>query len=631
MRAEVIVVDNYSADGSVKMLTEKFPRVSVIANQVNFGFAKANNQGIRQSSGKYILLLNPDTVVQEDTLIKCFGYMEDHPDIGSLGVKMIDGKGRYLPESKRALPTPMVAFYKIFGLAALFPRSRRFGKYHLGYLNPDQIHNVDVLSGAFMFIRKETLEKSGLLDEDYFMYGEDIDLSYRITLSGYRNVYYPYTTIIHYKGESTRKSSLNYVILFYKAMIIFARKHFSRKSARRYALFIHLAIYLRAGISILRRFLLTIINPLLDAVFMYAGYWFFLPVWESYHFGQPGSYPAVYLLGAVPAYIMVWLLSIFLYTGYENKVRVTDLLRGVLTGSGIILIIYALLPETFRFSRALIILGTGWAFLTTITVRYLLSRLYPEEFSLEVLRRKKRMVIIGEQEESHRVFEIVAHAQAKPDLIGYIDPQQGPARPGFLGHLGQIGEIVRINRVDELIFCAANLTAQQIIRTMLYFRESGVAFKIAPPESLSVIGSNSLNTSGDLYVLHFNTLSRVISRRKKRLFDFVLALVLLVLTPFWLWVVNHPAGMFRNIFRVLAGMCSWVGYHQSTGGDHPGLPRIKPGILTPVDLYHNMEGLDEDEVNLSYAKDYRVFQDFRIIFKAFRQLGRNQAPVTYTE
>jgi O-antigen biosynthesis protein len=211
------------------MIREKFSDVILIANRKNLGFSSANNQGLKISNGKYALILNPDTVLQEDTLKKCFLFMEQHPNAGSLGVKMIDGKGNFLPESKRSLPTPLVAFYKIFGLSALFPKSRIFGRYHLGYLNKDDINSIEILPGAFMFIRKSVLDQIGLLDETFFMYGEDIDLSYRIIQAGFENYYFPETTIINYKGESTKKQSVNYVIVFYNAMIIFARKHFSLK------------------------------------------------------------------------------------------------------------------------------------------------------------------------------------------------------------------------------------------------------------------------------------------------------------------------------------------------------------------------------------------------------------------
>lgn len=228
--SEVFVVDNNSVDGSVEMVAEKFPWVKLIANTENTGFSVANNQAIKVSKGEYILLLNPDTLVELDTFAKSVEFMDQHPDAGGLGIKMVDGNGRFLPESKRGLPTPTVAFYKIFGLSSLFPKSKTFGKYHLGYLDNEKTHVVDVLSGAYMMLRRETLDKTGLLDETFFMYGEDIDLSYRITKAGYNNYYYPEARIIHYKGESTKKSSINYVFVFYKAMVIFAKKHFSQKT-----------------------------------------------------------------------------------------------------------------------------------------------------------------------------------------------------------------------------------------------------------------------------------------------------------------------------------------------------------------------------------------------------------------
>jgi GT2 family glycosyltransferase len=246
---EIFVVDNNSVDGSIAMVKQKFPEVQLIENKKNTGFSFANNQAMRIAKGEYVLLLNPDTVVEEDTFEKVVAFMDAHPNAGGLGVKMLDGKGNFLPESKRGLPTPAVAFYKIFGFSRLFPRSKTFGKYHLGFLDKDKTHEVDILSGAFMLMRKATLDKVGLLDETFFMYGEDIDLSYRIILGGYKNYYFPETRIIHYKGESTKKSSVNYVFVFYKAMVIFANKHFSQNNAKLFSFLINIAIYLRAGVA----------------------------------------------------------------------------------------------------------------------------------------------------------------------------------------------------------------------------------------------------------------------------------------------------------------------------------------------------------------------------------------------
>ncbi|MBO7540983.1 MAG: glycosyltransferase family 2 protein, partial [Bacteroidales bacterium] len=215
--SEVWVVDNNSVDGSVAMLKEKYPQVRLIANKENVGFSKANNQALRQINGDCVLLLNPDTLVESDTFAKCLAFMDEHPDCGGLGVKMINGEGEYLRESKRGFPTPKVAFYKISGLIKLFPHSPKYAHYYLGHLDPDQTAEIEILSGAFLMTRKEVLDKIGLLDETFFMYGEDIDFSYRILQGGYKNYYLPATRIIHYKGESTKKGSLNYVYTFYNA------------------------------------------------------------------------------------------------------------------------------------------------------------------------------------------------------------------------------------------------------------------------------------------------------------------------------------------------------------------------------------------------------------------------------
>ena len=201
--AEVFVVDNASTDGSLEYLIPRFPKVNFIANKENVGFARANNQAIALSQSEYVLLLNPDTVVGENVITDCLYFMDSHPSTGGAGVKMITGNGSFLPESKRGFPAPMTSLYKFTGLSRLFPKSHHFGNYHLRYLNENECHSVDVRAGAFMLLRKASLNKCGLLDEDFFMYGEDIDLSYRITKAGYENHYLPYP-IIHYKGESTK-------------------------------------------------------------------------------------------------------------------------------------------------------------------------------------------------------------------------------------------------------------------------------------------------------------------------------------------------------------------------------------------------------------------------------------------
>lgn len=251
LEVEVFVVDNNSVDGSVEYLKERFPQVRFISNVENVGFSRANNQAIKVSKGEYILLLNPDTVLSEGVLDSCIRFMDSHDLAGGVGVKMINGSGQFLPESKRGFSTPATSFFYLSGISRVFPKSKVFGKYHLNYLNDKEAHQVDVLAGAFMMIRKKTLDQCGLLDENFFMYGEDIDLSYRITKAGFQNYYLP-LPIIHYKGESTKNNSFDYVNVFYKSMLIFFRKHFAYYHGL-VAFIIQMGIYCRALIAILRR------------------------------------------------------------------------------------------------------------------------------------------------------------------------------------------------------------------------------------------------------------------------------------------------------------------------------------------------------------------------------------------
>ena len=229
--AEIIVVDNHSADGSVDYLEKRypqmlFPMVRFVRSAHNLGFARANNIAIRQSRGEYVLLLNPDTIVGEDALKASVDFMDAHEDAGAVGVRMLGAQGRRAMESRRGLPTPMVSFFKMLGFCNRWPHHRLFGKYYMGYLPWDEPCQIEVVSGAYCMLRRKALDEVGLLDEDFFMYGEDIDLSYRVLKGGYHNYYLP-VDILHYKGESTQKSSFRYVHVFYEAMLIFFRKHYS--------------------------------------------------------------------------------------------------------------------------------------------------------------------------------------------------------------------------------------------------------------------------------------------------------------------------------------------------------------------------------------------------------------------
>lgn len=623
---EVFVVDNNSVDSSTTMVAEKFPEVKLIANKKNEGFSKANNQAIRESKGEYILLLNPDTVIEDDTLSKVIAFMDEHPDAGGLGVKMIDGKGNFLPESKRGLPTPAVAFFKIFGLSKFFPRSKVFGKYHLGYLDKEKTHPVDVLSGAFMLLRHETLEKTGLLDEEFFMYGEDIDLSYRITQAGYRNYYFPGTRIIHYKGESTKKGSINYVFVFYNAMIIFAKKHFSSKNARLFSAMIRLAIYFRASIAILNRFLVKALLPFLDFIFIYGGIFLITKYWErNVIFRDGGEYPMGFITFGLSTYIIIWLISTYLSGGYDVPVKLRKVAGGVIAGTIVILVGYALLPEHLRFSRAIIILGAAWGIAAMSANRLILNITGFKNASIEQAKNK-RFIIVGDSQEAVRVSDLLMRTSINPGFVGLVHSDPEGKKPAeFIGNINQIREIINIYRIHEVIFCSKSLSHQQIIDKMSELQDTRVDYKIAPEESLSIIGSNSINTQGDLYTIQINTITKPSNRRNKRMLDISASLVLLAMLPVTIFIVRSPLGHIRNILLVLIGRLTWVGYHPTKHSDEEKLPHIREGVLTPMDAFMH-DSIPEDTIqklNVVYARDYNLSVDLNILFKGFRNTGRS--------
>ena len=626
IETELFVVDNASVDGSVKMVKEKFPEATCIANQENAGFAKANNQAIRQSTGEYVLLLNPDTIVETDTFGKIIAFMDSHADAGGLGVKMVDGTGKFLPESKRGLPTPGVAFCKVFGLSRLFSKSRTFNKYHLGYLDKDKIHQVDILAGAFMLMRKSVLNEIGLLDEAFFMYGEDIDLSYRIIKAGYHNYYYPDARIIHYKGESTKKGSLNYVFVFYNAMIIFARKHYSAKNAQLFTILINIAIYFRAFLSIISRVMKNTILPLADAALLYAGLVLIARIWEHRVIYQSGGhYPIELYMFVMPLFIVAWMTSIYFSGGYDKPLSLWKSYRGLVAGTIFILVIYALLPEHLRFSRSLILTGTAWGIPALSFSRMLLHVMKFGGYRINA-GKSKRFAVVGQEPEVQRVAGLLQKALSNPAFIGLVyNGTQQIDTNGFLGNISQIKDIINIYKIDEVIFCAKDMPAENIIDQMSALQYTQVGYKIAPPESMSIIGSNSIDTAGDLYVIDINSIGKFQNRRNKRVFDVGISFLLLVSYPVSVFITSHPVTYLQNILAVLLGFKSITGYHPVEQNEHK-LPEIRQGILYPTDGLDNQNPDHQTigRLNMLYARDYRISNEFRLLYKGFKHLGRKQ-------
>ena len=617
IECEVWVVDNASVDNSVAMVKDKFPWVKLIESKENLGFSKGNNLAIEKCVGDYILLLNPDTVVEEDTFSKCVQFMDEHPETGGLGVKMLDGNGHYLPESKRGLPTPEVSFYKITGLTSLFPKSERFAKYYLGHLSTNEIHSIDVLSGAYMFLRKSVLDKIGWLDETFFMYGEDIDLSYRIIKGGYKNIYFPDTRIIHYKGESTKKGSINYVMMFYQAMIIFANKHFSVKNAKLYQSVINLAIYFRAGVAILSRFIRRAVLPLVDFSMMVLLLYLVKIAYEDY---SSKTYQNDLISIAFTSYAAIWMISIYFSGAYDKPVKFKNIFKGLSAGTLIILALYALLPEDLRFSRAIILLGFVAVMFGFIASRLLLSLLKIKGYSF-LVSKIKRYAIVGSPDESERVSNIIRQSARATFNFTQVSPESDFNKEQFVGPVEQLKEIVNIHKINEVIFCAKDLSSQLIIHSMSTL-DPGITCKIAPPESLYIIGSNSIETEGDFYMLDVNSINRAKNKRTKRSFDIFFSLIFILFFPILLFIVKAPGHFFRNIFQVLIGKKTWVAYSKNGTSKIDQLPQIRDGVLSPISGLPNADdAVFASKLNIIYAKDYNVSTDFRIIMKGLKLLG----------
>ena len=614
LNVQIFVVDNNSVDGSINMLKENFSSVVLIENKENVGFSKANNQAIKRANSPYVLLLNPDTVIEEDTFDKCIDFMNSNTDCGGLGLRMLDGKGNFLPESKRGFPSPSVAFYKIFGLSYLFPKSQKFGRYHLGFLSEFEVNEVDVLSGAFMLLRTVTLEKVGLLDEQFFMYGEDIDLSYRIKLGGYKNYYFPETKIIHYKGESTKKSSVNYVFVFYKAMILFAKKHFSNKNANLFSFAINLAIYMRASLSLINRFVKKIATPFLNAALTYSALFFLADYWRN----AAIQFPEYVFYISIPLYIFVFILFAWLIGVYDKGIRNHIIWKATIFASIFILVIYALLPKDWQFSRLFILTASLVFVLQHYLVLITQNLLKTHKIGLPSTP-KKHFAIIGDQAEFIRVKKILELTYPTIEsIIGvYIDENYEEASGSNL----QLNEIIQVHTINEIIYCAKDVSAKDIIEGMTKIESQDIEFKIAQPNTSYLIGSNSIDNSGDFYALNFSALSKAENIRSKRLFDFFFSIILLLLSPILLVIIKFKVKFISNLFRILSGKKSFVGYLNQSDGTKTNLPKIKPGILEPFSVSEELSIDKKEELNLLYAKEYSFIFDFEVLVRKWKLLG----------
>ena len=623
---EIIIVDNASSDGSVEFITEKFPEVNLIANDKNLGFGKANNQALKIAKGKYILLINPDAIVSEDTFTKMISFFESHPSVGLAGCKILNPDGTLQLACRRSFPGPWTSFCKVTGLSNLFPNSRLFARYNLTYKDENQSYEVDAISGSFMMMKREVYEKTSGFDEDYFMYGEDLDLCYRIQQAGYKVYYVHETQIIHYKGESTRRSSLDETKFFYDAMHLFVKKHLSSSLLVQFIL--RTAIGIRKILSFLGKRKLVFLAMLLDFIFFDLSLFISESIYQSVRTwkGFPQfSFPIVY---TIPAFAYVLVAAA--YGVYKrDSLSVLRTLAAILT-SFFILSSLTFFFKDFAYSRAIVIITYLLLFVILVLWRVILKLGFKVGVNKDVYSSRKTL-IVGINAAAVKIADTLKTKQMDYHTItGLISltPKDIGSKFGeweVLGSIENIIKVIREKNIDEVIFSPQELSYSQMMSVVSACQNENTEFKIIGNNLDFLVGKASVSVLDEIPLIgiKYNITSPAM-KFFKAVFDFTLALFVLFLVYPFIYLTAKVSSRNTDFKKfvlkvpsILSGKMSFVGPEDPSG--YKDLYLGKKG-LTGLWYIENVGKKDREKLDILYAKNQNIWFDLEILAKSINKM-----------
>ena len=624
---EIIVVDNASEDGSIETLQNNYPDVHLIANKINVGFGAANNQAMQIAKGELLLLINPDTIVNEDTFTKMISFFKNNKEVGIAGCKVLNSDGTLQLACRRSFPGPWTSFTKVIGLSQLFPKSNLFARYNLTYLDENKTYEVDSVSGAFMMIRKEVYEKIGGFDQQFFMYGEDLDFCYRAQKAGCKVYYVHSTEIIHYKGESTKRSNIDETKVFYDAMHLFVRKHLS--SSFIVESILQTAIIIRKLLAFAHNYSLSIFSAVMDLIVFSVCVIMAEKIYSNPHCrGFPVFVlPWVYI---VPSFIQL-VISLFGRVYKKNSLSVLRILISLFYG----LILLSSLTFFFKqvaFSRAVVIITYVLAALFLSGWRIFVKILF--HIGLNADMKKSRTLIVGDDNKaeelasklktnSSKLYKIIGLVSFRKNRIG---EKVGAYK--IIGSIENIKKIISEEEIDKVIFSNENLPFNQMFSIVAESQGINVEFLVAGKELDYLVGKSSITMLDDVSLLKVQyNISSLIHRFTKRSFDLALSSLILILVYPFIYLFekfisrkNDFVQFILNIPDVFLGQKSFVG--PRTFSFHDDLYVGKTG-LTGYWYLENVFENDADDIkklDIFYAKNSNIWLDLEILGSTFARM-----------